>query len=166
MLETLVVVILPALVVVAAVSDLMTMTIPNRLVLALTIAFAAAAPAAGFGVEQVFWHLAAGGLVLAIGVLLFIPGWIGGGDAKLAAALALWLGTEPLLAWFALFALFGGALTLAILYYRKAPLPLRFDRVGWMARLHDPRAGVPYGVALAAGTLLMWPDTTWFAGLV
>ncbi|HEY0291350.1 MAG TPA: prepilin peptidase [Hansschlegelia sp.] len=166
MLETLVVVILPALVVVAAVSDLMTMTIPNRLVLALTIAFAAAAPAAGFGVEQVFWHLAAGGLVLAIGVLLFIPGWIGGGDAKLAAALALWLGTEPLLAWFALFALIGGALTLAIIYYRKAPLPLRFDRVGWAARLHDPRAGVPYGVALAAGTLLMWPDTNWFASLV
>ena len=64
-----------------------------------------------------------------------------------------------------LFALFGGALTLATLYYRSTPLPRRLTRVDWLARLHHPKSGVPYGVALAAGTLALWPETNWFAGL-
>ncbi len=165
MLEIFVVVVLPALVVVAAVSDLMTMTIPNALVLVVVAAFAAAAPLAGLGPAEIGAHLAAAALVLVVGLLLFIPGWIGGGDAKLAAALALWLGFDPLLTWFVLFALFGGALTLATLYYRSTPLPRRLTRVDWLARLHHPKSGVPYGVALAAGTLALWPETNWFAGL-
>jgi prepilin peptidase CpaA len=105
-------------------------------------------------------------VVLAIGILLFAPGWIGGGDAKLAAALALWLGFDPLLAWFALFALFGGALTVAVVLYRGQLLPPRLLNVEWLARLHHPKSGVPYGVALSAGTLLLWPTTAWFAKLV
>ena len=165
MLETFVVVVLPALVVVAAVSDLMTMTIPNALVLVVIAAFAATAPLAGLDLAAIGGHIAAAALVLVVGLLLFIPGWIGGGDAKLAAALALWLGFDPLLTWFVLFALFGGALTLATLYYRSAPLPRRLSRVHWLERLHHPKSGVPYGVALAAGTLVLWPDTSWFAGL-
>jgi prepilin peptidase CpaA len=165
MLETLVVVFLPALVVVAAVSDLLTMTIPNRLVLGLAAGFALAAPLAGLTLDDVLWHLAACAIVLAVGFAMFAAGWIGGGDAKLAAALALWLGMEPLLTWFTLFALFGGVLTFAILYYRKATPPVAVLRLGWAARLHDPRVGVPYGIALAAGTLLLWPQTSWFASL-
>lgn len=165
MLETLVVVVLPAIVVVAAVSDLLTMTIPNRLVLAIVAAFAVAAPLAGLGVAEIGMHLAAGALVLVIGFLLFAPGWIGGGDAKLAAALALWLGFEPLLPWFVMFALFGGSLTLAVMYCRANALPAALGRIDWIARLHDHRSGVPYGVALSAGTLLLWTDTSWFAGI-
>jgi prepilin peptidase CpaA len=166
MLELFVVVILPSLVVVAAVSDLLTMTIPNRLVLAVAGAFAVAAPLAGLGLAEIGLHVAAAAIVLVVGFLLFAPGWIGGGDAKLAAALALWLGFEPLLAWFVMFAFLGGALTLGTLYYRKAPLPWRLSGVEWLARLHRPTSGVPYGVALSAGTLALWPTTAWFAGLV
>jgi prepilin peptidase CpaA len=103
--------------------------------------------------------------VLAIGFALFAPGWIGGGDAKLAAALALWLGFEPLLAWFVLFAMWGGALTGVTMLARKTPLPLALAGVPWIARLHDPASGVPYGIALAAGTLMLWPETAWFAAL-
>ncbi|MFD1331384.1 prepilin peptidase [Methylopila musalis] len=162
MLEVFVLAVLPALVAVAAVSDLLTMTIPNRLVLAVTAAFAVAAPVAGLSPAEIGLHLAAGALVLAIGMALFIPGWIGGGDAKLAGALALWLGFTPLLEWFVLFALFGGALTFAMLWYRGVPLPARLVGVDWLARLHRPTSGVPYGVALAAGTLLLLPGTDWF----
>ncbi|RXF73647.1 A24 family peptidase [Hansschlegelia zhihuaiae] len=165
MLEIFVVAIVPALVVVAAVSDLMTMTIPNRLVLALTVAFFPAAYLAGFSPAEVGWHALAGLLVLAVGFVLFAPGWIGGGDAKLAAALALWLGFEPLLAWFVAFAILGGALTFATLFYRRSALPVRFAGVDWIARLHHPKTGVPYGIALAAGTLALWPQTAWFAHL-
>ena len=103
--------------------------------------------------------------MLAVGVALFVPGWIGGGDAKLAAATALWLGLDPLLTWFTLFALFGGALTMAVLYYRRSSAPVRLYAVGFLRKLHDPKEGVPYGVALAAGTLMLWPSTAWFAGL-
>ena len=165
MLETFVVAVVPALIVVAAVSDLMTMTIPNRLVLALGAAFAVAAPLAGFSLAELGWHALAGLVVLAIGFAMFAPGWIGGGDAKLAAVIALWLGFEPLLEWFVAFAFLGGALTMAMLYYRKATLPPRLYGVGWLAHLHQPTTGVPYGIALAAGTLLLWPTTTWFSGL-
>ncbi len=165
MLETFVVVIVPALVVVAAVSDLMTMTIPNRLVLALVAAFAVAAPLSGMSLQDLALHLGAGLAVLALGVGLFAPGWIGGGDAKLAAALALWLGFEPLLAWIVLFGFLGGGLTLGVLWARSNPLPARLNGVDWIARLHDARTGVPYGIALSAGALMLWTDTAWFAGL-
>lgn len=165
MLELFVVVVLPALIVTAAVSDLMTMTIPNRLVLAVAGAFLIAAPLAGLGLAEIGMHLAAAALVLVIGFALFAPGWIGGGDAKLAAALALWFGFDLLLPWFVSFCLLGGALTMAIVYYRKAPLPARLDGVDWIARLHHPKSGVPYGIALAAGSLMLLPDTGWFAGL-
>ena len=165
MLEIFVVAVLPALVVTAAVSDLMTMTIPNRLVLALVASFAVAAPLSGMDATAVAMHLGAAALVLAVGFARFAPGWIGGGDAKLAAAIALWLGFEPLLAWFVSFAMLGGALTLGMLYYRERPLHPAFGGVSWLARLHHPKCGVPYGIALSAGTLALWTDTSWFAGL-
>jgi len=165
MLETMVVVVLPALIAVAAVSDLLTLTIPNRLVYALVAAFMVAAPLSQLDLSQIALHVAAAVLVLAIGILLFIPGWVGGGDAKLAAAVALWFGFEPLLSWFVSFAVFGGALTFAVLRYRGAPLPERFARIGFLRKLHSPREGVPYGLALAAGTLMLLPSTAWFASI-
>lgn len=165
MLEIFVVAVLPALIVTAAVSDLMTMTIPNRLVLAFVVAFAIAAGLSGMGWSALLAHVGAAALVLAIGFALFAPGWIGGGDAKLAAAIALWLGFEPLLAWFVSFAMLGGALTLAMLYYRERPLHPALGGVSWLARLHHPKCGVPYGIALSAGTLALWTDTAWFSGL-
>lgn len=165
MLDLIVLAALPALLLLAAASDLLTMTIPNRLVLAVVALFALAAPLAGLGLAEIGAHLAAGALVLAIGFALFAAGWIGGGDAKLAAALALWLGFEPLLAWFVLFALLGGALTFVLIFCRKTPLPARLAGVDWIARLHHPKSGVPYGIALAAGALWLWPKTAWFAGL-
>lgn len=165
MLEIFVVAVLPALVVTAAISDLMTMTIPNRLVLALVASFAVAAPLSGMDAWALLAHLGAAALVLVIGFALFAPGWIGGGDAKLAAAIALWLGFEPLLAWFVSFAMLGGSLTLAMLYYRERPLHPALGEVDWLARLHHPKCGVPYGVALSAGTLALWTDTSWFSGL-
>lgn len=166
MLEIFVAVILPGLICVAAVSDLMTLTIPNRLVLLVVAAFLVAAPLAGLALADIGLHLAAAAIVLAIGLICFIPGWIGGGDAKLAAALALWLGFDWLLPWFCLFAFYGGALTVAIIYYRRSPIPARARTLPWLARLHDDKAGVPYGVALAAGALLLLPDTSWFSAVL
>jgi prepilin peptidase CpaA len=46
------------------------------------------------------------------------------------------------------------------------PLPRQLLGEAWAHRLHREGGGIPYGVALAAGVLMIYPDTTWFAALV
>ena len=156
----------PALMVVAAVSDLLTMTIPNRVSLATALVFPVAAVAAGFEPSAIGWHVLAGLGVLCVTFGLFALGWIGGGDAKLAAAIALWTGPfMPLLEWTFVSAIYGGVLTLAILFVRQIPLPAVLARQDWIARLHDHTTGVPYGIALAGGALTLYPSLDIFMQL-
>ena len=148
----------------AAATDLLTMRIPNRLTLGLCAAFLLIAPVAGLSWQDILSHLAAGSCMLLAGILLFSLGWVGGGDAKLLAAASLWLGFEPLVPFLGYVAIFGGALAIAILAYRSMPagaLPLP----GWAARLHHKGEGMPYGVAIAAGALAIYPSTGWSAAL-
>jgi prepilin peptidase CpaA len=166
MLELAILTLFPAAVAFAATMDLFTMTIPNRISLALVAGFLVLAPLAGLGLGDMAYHAAAGLLVLAVGVLLFIPGWVGGGDAKLAAAVALWLGFEHLFSYFFFVALAGGSLAMLFLAARKHPLPAFVSTQPWAVRLHDRRTGIPYGVALAAGALVVYPHTSWFAALL
>jgi prepilin peptidase CpaA len=90
---------------------------------------------------------------------MFALGWIGGGDAKLAAATSLWLGWGVMFEYGATAALYGGALTLVILLGRGFVLPTWLSRCEWIARLHDRKTGVPYGVALAAAGIMLYPHT-------
>src|SRR5207342_1612468 len=78
----------PALMAFAAASDLLNMTISNRISLALVGGFAVLAVVCGLSPQTIAAHAAAGLLVLAIGFALFARGLVGGGDAKLAAAAA------------------------------------------------------------------------------
>ena len=146
----------------AAASDLLSMTIPNRVSIILVAGFAALAPfVPGMDLATFGLHLAAGAAVLAGGFILFSFGWVGGGDAKIAAAVALWLGfgnTAEFLIWTALF---GGALTLVLLLARRRLLPVFAIRHQWIVRLHDPDTGVPYGLALGAAALMIYPQTGW-----
>ena len=141
--------------------DLTTMTIPNRLTIALVAAFVLMAPLVGLSLQQIGLHMAAGVAVLLVGMVLFGLGWIGGGDAKFVAAVALWIGWQDLLAYLLLAALAGGALTLLLLFLRRLPLPDLLWRRAWIARLHDRSAGVPYGIALATAGLIVLPRTIW-----
>ncbi len=54
---------------------------------------------------------------------------------------------------------FGGLLTLLILYWRTALLPEFALKVNWIARLHHAKTGIPYGIALAAAGLMVYPNT-------
>ncbi|NJO32648.1 MAG: peptidase [Rhodospirillales bacterium] len=166
MFEFAILTVFPAAVAFAGAMDLFTMTIPNRISLALVAGFVLLAPLAGLGAVDVAYHIGAGLLVLAVGVLLFIPGWIGGGDAKLAAAVALWLGFENLFSYLFFVALAGGALALLLMSVRTHPLPVFVSTQPWAVRLHDRRSGIPYGIALAAGALLVYPSTSWFASAI
>ena len=145
----------------AAVSDLLTMTISNRLVLALLAAFVLAIPFSGMDFNTVGLHLATGGVVLVVAFAFFAFGWIGGGDAKLAAVAALWIGWESALPFVAYASVIGGILTFLLLAFRARMLPAFALRQEWVMRLHDPKVGVPYGVALAAAALIVYPHTSW-----
>lgn len=153
----------PIVVTVAACYDLLTMQIPNRFPAALAIAFLAVALLSGLPMPAIGLHVLAGLAVLIVTFALFAFGYLGGGDAKLASAIALWLGIEQALPFLVLTALFGGALSLGVLAFRSVPLPGFL--LGWppATRLHEKGAGVPYGVALAAAALMVFPETQWFA---
>jgi prepilin peptidase CpaA len=151
----------PALMAFAAVSDLFTMTISNRISLLLLAGFALLAAFGGMSALEVLSHLGAGAVVLVIAFGCFAMGWIGGGDAKLAAATALWFGFDHLMPYLLYASLIGGALTLLIIQFREFPLPRQFLSQSWLLRLHDKRTGIPYGIALAIGALVIYPETIW-----
>jgi prepilin peptidase CpaA len=155
----------PALMLFAAWSDLFTMTISNRVSLLLVAGFAVMAVLVGLSPSDMLWHVAAGLLVLSIAFACFAFGWIGGGDAKLAAATALWFGFAHLLEYLLIASVFGGVLTLALLWIRGWPLPLVLADREWAQRLHEPRGGIPYGIALAAAAIMIYPNTIWMKPL-
>jgi len=154
-------VLFPAMMAFAASSDLFTMTISNRVTLILVAGFAALAIGSGMSPGDVLSHMGAAAAVLAVTFAFFARGWIGGGDAKLAAATALWLGFDHLMAYLLYASIFGGILTLAIIRFRLMPLPQALAEQEWVKRLHRLDGGVPYGIALAAAALLIYPDTSW-----
>jgi prepilin peptidase CpaA len=149
----------------AAATDLFSMTVPNRLVLVLTAGFFILAPMVGLGWSDIGMHVALAAAALLVTFGLFSMGWIGGGDAKLFAATCLWLGAGGMLTYGIYAALFGGALTIALLALRSVPLPAGLLSQGWLVRLHSPKEGVPYGIALAAAGLMVYPETPFMAAL-
>ncbi|UGX94666.1 prepilin peptidase [Bradyrhizobium barranii subsp. barranii] len=151
----------PALMAFAAASDLFTMTISNRVSLALIAGFFVLAFAGGMAPYDVLSHVGAGALLLVVAFGCFAMGWMGGGDAKVAASVALWFGFAQLMDFLLYASLFGGALTLLLLQFRQWPLPYGLAGQAWLARLHDKESGIPYGIALTLGALMVYPETEW-----
>lgn len=150
----------------AAANDLFTMKIPNRISLALVGGFVALALITRMPLETFGLHLAGGFAVLLVTFVLFSLNLFGGGDAKLMAAGALWMGSANIVAFVVFVTIYGGVLCLLILSYRKVvpvdllPLP------GWAQRLHTAGGPVPYGIAIAAAGLMVFPTTELFRMLM
>ena len=153
----------PLAMIYAGLMDLVTLKIRNALVAAIGIAWLVLAPLAGFSLSDLGASLGVAGVVLVLSFTFFALGWIGGGDAKLAAVTALWFRPDEALLYFAATGVLGGILTLVILQLRAGLLPPYFYRVPWVAQLQDTRAGVPYGAAMAPAALIVFPDTAWVA---
>jgi len=147
---------------VAFLADVATMRISNRLTGALALLYVVATPFSAYRWDQALATAGVSFAVLAAGLLLFARGWVGGGDVKLAAGAVLWVGAEQALAYFVYTSLAGGALTLALILFRKLPLGPAMTRTPWIARLHTPNGKVPYGVALASAAIFLLPGTPWF----
>ena len=157
--------IFPAAMAFAASSDLLTMTISNRITIVLLAGFFVLAYAAGMSREQLISHMGAGFLVLVVTFIFFARGWIGGGDAKLASVTALWFGFDQLLEYALYASLLGGVLTIVMIRFRLMQLPQALARQPWLQRLHQLDGGVPYGIALAAAALMIYPHTLWMKTL-
>ena len=132
---------LAALLVVAAVIDMRTFTISNR----LNLTVALLAPLYWLSVELSIWpgvaiQLAAGAAVFVVLAAAFYAGMMGGGDVKLAAALALWFPPGATIKFLVFMSLAGGLLTLLILVRHRA-------------KQREGRPQIPYGVAIALGGL-------------
>ena len=132
---------LAATLVVAAVIDVRTFTISNR----LNLAVAAGAPLYWLSIALTPWpgmaiQLAAGGIVFALLAGAFYAGMMGGGDVKLAAALALWFSPVNTVKFLVFMSLAGGILTVGILAWHRS-------------KRREGRPQIPYGVAIAIGGL-------------
>jgi prepilin peptidase CpaA len=137
----LLILVLAAALVVAAIVDVRTFTISNR----LNLAIAAGAPLFWWSIGLPLWPNAAIQVGIALGVFVllaaaFYAGMMGGGDVKLAAALALWFSPESTFKFLVIMSIAGGFLTLILLVLHRA-------------RKKEGRPKIPYGVAIAIGGL-------------
>ena len=156
----------PTLMALSASMDLLTFTIPNRICVALALGYVIFAALLGVPAVEILLNMSCGLAILLITFAMFNFGLIGGGDAKLAAATAAWLGWAAILDYGLAAAIFGGILTLILLGLRRVPLPAMLARHAWLARLHNASAGVPYGIALAAAGLIQFPNSSIWAAAV
>src|SRR4051812_13069156 len=132
---------LATLLVVAAAIDVRTFTISNR----LNLTVALLAPLYWLSIALPLWpgvglQLAGGAAVFVVLAGAFYAGMMGGGDVKLAAALALWFSPQSTIKFLVLTSLAGGVLTLGILALHRV-------------RQREGRPEIPYGVAIAFGGL-------------
>ena len=156
----------PILMLFAAWMDLFTMRIANWISIVLTLAFLPLALACGLRSGLIGQPYLCGLAILAPTFALFAFGKIGGGDAKLAASSAIWVGWGSLFDYIIISSLLGGVLAVVILAARRVPLPLFLMRWSWVARLHEPKTGIPFGVALGAGAIVVYPYTAiWLAAV-
>ena len=163
MIEAVILVVFPFAMVHAAVSDMLSMTIVNRVSLLLIGGFAIVAPLTGMDWDQGLTHIAAFALLLTVCFGLFAIGAMGGGDAKLMASTALWFGLNfSLMKYLLVASALGGVLTLCILKYRRTPVAIYAGQVEFLRRIADPKEKIPYGIALGTAGLLVFPES-WLA---
>ena len=147
----------------AAVKDVETLTISNGLNAIIAFLFIPAVIITAPGWDVAGAHLLAGLAAFAISVLLFSLGVFGGGDAKLLAACAVWIGWMGLLKFLIFVALIGGVFALVLIVFRRLTLPESWTAKPWIRRLHDRKGGLPYGVAIGVGGILMVPELPLYA---
>jgi len=161
MLTALILAVFPACMLLACYTDATSMTIPNKIILVCLAGFAIVTLITGMEFSQIGWHIGVGVAVLAAGFGLFSINAIGGGDAKLMAVTALWLGPQDLSAYLIAAAVLGGVLTLILILFRSWPMPVSLIQVGWVGRLHSKNLGVPYGVALGPAGIYAFLESGW-----
>ncbi|GHC67135.1 A24 family peptidase [Limoniibacter endophyticus] len=160
MVQAAIFVIFPFCMMFAALSDLLSMTIANRISITLIIAFAILAPLTGMDWYAFGWHFAAFAMVLGVTFALFALGGMGGGDAKLLASTALWIGFDANLVVYLLYAaIIGGGLAILMLVLRGRSFDIVYGRNVFLKNIVNTEQGVPYGIALGIAAVIVYPAT-------
>ncbi|MGF9693710.1 prepilin peptidase [Rhizobium sp. 0TCS1.26] len=142
----------------AAVTDLLTMKIPNWISVLLVLLFFPACWIVGMSLPEVGLSILAGLAVFALCFGLFAANVMGGGDAKLLSAAALWFGYNiSLISFMVTVAFAGGILTLAILVLRANATTVMAIGLRLPHSLVSAKK-IPYAIAIAAGGILSWPQ--------
>jgi prepilin peptidase CpaA len=134
----------------ATIQDAVQLRISNIISASVLILAIVAMAVSGFQ-ASVWQNAVVFALVLTIGTLLFSRNILGGGDVKLFAGVALWADFASALQLIASILVAGGILAIIIITLRLLAPKKLTSRVKTL----QPRAGIPYGVAIAAGTLLV-----------
>lgn len=152
----------PAALIAAAFNDLSEFKIPNWISVVLLAAFPVAIVSTGVELTHLWQGLLLGFAMLLAGFGLFALKIAGGGDGKLLAAVAPWIGIGSLFHFLLATTFVGGLLALAILCFRRLPILPIYARYDWLMDMHQTNNGIPYGVAIAIGGLITFPQTVLF----
>lgn len=159
MTQAIIFVVFPLCLAVAACSDFLTMLIPNRVSAILLISFIVVAPLTGLGLQEIAMHFAAGLIVFSVCFALFAFNLMGGGDAKLLTASAVWFGlTFSLLEYLIYVSFFGGLLTLAILSIRSHTNVILASGLPVPDHIMTAKK-VPYGIAIGIAAFAAYPSS-------
>lgn len=151
----------------SALYDFFRLRIPNYIPVALVVVFFITFTLAHVYNMPVFQplinHLMIGGLTFILMFTAFAFKLMGGGDAKIIPALALWFGSDGLVYFLLWTALWGFPLALTAIILRKTKLGNRLSKTlsshkildkGWIKALANGENVVPYGIAIAAGAVM------------
>lgn len=166
MIELLAMMLFPAMVVLAGIGDFLTMRIPNWLNAAIALAMFPMAWLSGMPFEVFQWHLVMGTVVLVAGFGLFAGGAFGGGDAKLFAAAALWMGWPQVVPFLIATALAGGVLAIVMKFWQAVRIEHEVKNAAWLKQVIRTDLDLPYGVAIAVGCVATYPQTWWMQNLL
>lgn len=157
-------IVFPLCMALAAMTDMLSMTIPNRLSILLAATFLILAPFLGLGAAAIAWHALGALCVFVVCFGLFAINVMGGGDAKILTASALWYGFGlDLVTYLTFVGYLGGLLTLLIVLFRWQIASHFATILPIPAHFLDKDKGVPYGVAIGLAALITYPDTELFA---
>jgi len=152
--------IFPLCMAVTLVSDAVRMTIPDSVSMALLAFFIVLALWIGLPVAQIGMHLLCGLVVFLVCLGLFAAGVMGGGDAKVLTASAVWFGFgSALMSYLLMISLLGGVLSLIFVVVRSRSDLLLASRIPLPAHFYDSKAGVPYGIAIGIAGLVCYAQS-------
>ena len=151
----------PVLMIIAGASDLISLRIPNKLTAFIALAALPAAFVAGMPMVELLMHIAAGAALFLLGYGLFSFRLVGGGDAKLMAAAAIWFGWAGLYQFFMATAMAGGVLALSLLAWSYIRIHAEARNLPLLKRFGMARPPIPYGFAFAIGAIGAYPESWW-----
>lgn len=152
----------PAALLIAAMNDLYEFKIPNWVSATLFVSYFAAGVGLGAPGSMLLEGFLFGCAAVTVGFCMFAGKLLGGGDAKLIAACAPWIGLSAFAPFLLNVALAGGAFAIALILFRRTPAFPVYAQAPWLMRLHQKPKDIPYAVAIALGGLLTFSQTPLF----